>query len=154
MSEKRTQFFNELYTGERAEMKPTSVRLPAGFLQDMAIVCEAHGFTQSAFIAACIYEGMSRQLAEDRGSLLLTVENPQQNKKPTEETRAEMLAILSEVAALKIDKRAGFKTGINELINYHFEKLCKENNGIEFTSENLYSVELAAMRENIKKKEG
>jgi len=154
MSEKRTQFFNELYTGERAEMKPTSVRLPAGFLQDMAIVCEAHGFTQSAFIAACIYEGMSRQLAEDRGSLLLTVENPQQIKKPTDETRAEMLAILSEVAALKIDKRAGFKTGINELINYHFEKLCKENNGSEFTSENLYSVELAAMRENIKKKEG
>lgn len=154
MSEKRTQFFNELYTGERAEMKPTSCRLPAGFLQDMALVCEAHGFTQSQFIAACIYEGMSRQLAEDRGSLLLAVENPQQKKKPTEETRAEIMAILSEVAALKIDQRAGFKTGINELINYHFEKLVKENNGEEFTKEYIYNSEIKAIRENIKKKEG
>ena len=151
MSEKRTQFFNELYTGERAEMKPTSVRLPAGLLEDLAVICATHGINQTQFIAKCIYVGMGQQLAKDSGSLLLTIDNPQSKKAPTDETRAEMLAILSEVAALKIDKRAGFKTGINELINYHFEKLCKENNGEEYTGEYIAEAERKAMRENARK---
>lgn len=151
MNEKRMQFYGELYTGERAEMKPTSLRLPAGFLQDIATVCAAHGYTQSAFISACIVEGLSKQLAEDRGSLLLKVENPQQYKKPTEETRAEIMQILADVAALKIDERAGFRTGVNELVNYLFEKLCKENNGEQFTENYIYNAELAEMRKNAKK---
>lgn len=151
MSEKRTQFFNELYTGERAEMKPTSVRLPAGLLDDMKVICEAHGFNQTQFIAACVVEGMARQLAEDSGSLSLMIDNPQRIKAPTEETRAEIMAILADVAALKIDKRAGFNTGITQLINYHFEKLCKENNGEEYTGEYIAEAERKAMRDNARK---
>lgn len=151
MSEKRTQFFGELYTGERAEYKNTSVRLPAGLVDDLKVICEAHGFTQSQFMAACIVEGMGRQLAEDSGSLSLMIDNPQKIKQPTEETRAEIMAILADVAALKIDKRAGFNTGITQLINYHFEKLCKENNGEAFTGEYIAEAERKAMRENARK---
>lgn len=156
MSEKRTQFYGELYTGERAEYKNTSVRLPAGLLDDMKVICEANGFTQSQFMQMCIYEGMGRQLAKDSGSLLLCVENPQQKKKPTEETRAEIMAILSDVTALKIDERAGFNTGVNTLVNYIFEKLCKENSGGAYTEEYTGEEERKAMRENAKnaRKEG
>ena len=132
MSEKRTQFFNELYTGERAEYKPTSVRLPAGLLEDMAALAEKTGRTQSGLLQEFIYKGLCAEYGRERGDLVLVVTNPQTKKAATEETRAEMLKILADVAALKIDKRAGFHTGINELINYIFEKLCKENTGNGF----------------------
>ena len=83
--------------------------------------------------------------------MVLVVTNPQTKKKPTEETRAEIMKILADVAALKIDKRAGFNTGITQLINYHFEKLCKENNGEEYTGEYIAEAERKAMRDNARK---
>lgn len=132
MSEKRTQFFNELYTGERAEYKTTSVRIPAGLLEDLQALAEKSGRSQSAMLQEFIYKGVCAEYGKERGDLILVVTNPQTKKKPTEETRAEIMKILADVAALKIDKRAGFHTGINELINYIFEKLCKENTGNGF----------------------
>lgn len=151
MSEKRTQFFNELYTGERAEYKPTSVRLPAGLLEDMAALAEKTGRSQSAMLQEFIYKGLCAEYGKERGDLVLVVKNPQTKKAATEETRAEMLKILADVAALKIDKRAGFNTGITQLINYHFEKLCKENNGEAFTGEYIAEAERKAMRDNARK---
>ena len=162
------QFYGELYTGERAEMKPTSVRLPAGFLQDIDTVCKYHegaagrefakamqqevpAMSRSEFISSALVDQISNTLLEDRGGLLLKVENPQQYKKPTEETRAEIMQILADVAALKIDERAGFRTGVMDLVNYLFEKLCKENNGEQFTENYIYNAELAEMRKNAKK---
>lgn len=132
MSEKRTQFFNELYTGERAEYKPTSVRLPAGLLEDLAAIAEKTGKTQSGLLQEFIYKGLCAEYGRERGDMILVINNPQRVKPATEETRAEMLKILADIAALKIDKRAGFTTGVNDLINYHFEKLCKENTGNGF----------------------
>lgn len=132
MSEKRTQFFNELYTGERAEYKPTSVRLPAGLLEDINKIAEKTGKTQSGLLQEFIYKGVCAEMAKARGDMILVIENPQRKKKATDETRAEILKILAELAALKIDKRAGFNTGVNELINYIFEKLCAENTGNGF----------------------
>lgn len=164
---KRCQFYGQLYTGENAEMKTTSFRAPVGFLKDIATVCQFHEgeagrefaramrtdvkpMSQNEFITAALIRLMSDTLLEDRGGLRLRIENPQQFKPANEDTRAEVTAILAEVAALKIDKRLGFKTGIIELINYLFERLCKENNGEEYTGGGFYEKELAAMRENQK----
>ena len=146
---KRCQFYGQLYTGENADMKTTSFRAPVGLLKDIATVCEHHNRpSQNEFIHLALLDRMAQQLLEDRGGLVLQIENPQQYAKPNEDTRAEVAQIMAEVAALKIDKRLGFRTGINELINFLFEKLCKENTGADWAENDLYRAELDALKKN------
>ena len=148
---KRCQFYGQLYTGENADMKTTSFRAPVGLLKDIATVCEHHNLmSQNVFIHLALLDRMAQQLLEDRGGIVLQIENPQQYAKPNEDTRAEVAQIMAEVAALKIDKRLGFRTGVNDLINFLFERLCKENAGGEWAESDFYKKELEALKKNYK----
>lgn len=160
-------FHGRCFTGENAEMKTTSFRVPVGLLKDIATVCRFHEsgsgrmiakatgetakpISQNEFIELALVRLLHDITLEDRGGLRLIVKNPQHFKPANEDTRAEIAAVLADVAALKIDERLGFKTGINELINYHFEKLCKENNGKTYEGGELWEKEAAELRENEK----
>lgn len=148
---KRCQFYGQLYTGDNADMKTTSFRAPVGLLKDIATVCEYHNrMSQNEFIHLALLERMAQQLLEDRGGIVLKIQNPQQYVKPNEDTRAEVAQIMAEIAALKIDQRLGFRTGVNDLINFLFERLCKENTGSEWATSDLYEREHAAMKKNHK----
>ena len=149
---KRCQFYGQLYTGANAEMKTTSFRAPVGLLKDIATVCEHHEIpaSQNQFIQLALLDRMGQQLLEDRGGIVLQIENPQQYAKPNEDTRAEVAQIMAEVAALKIDKRLGFRTGVNDLINFLFERLCKENAGGEWAASDFYKKEHEALKKNHK----
>lgn len=161
------QFHGRLLTGENAEMKTTSFRAPVGFLKDIAVLCKYHEsgagrmiakatgevakpISQNEFIELALLRLYHDVTLEDQGGLRLIVKNPQHIKPANDETRAEIAQILAEVTALKIDKRLGFKTGINELVNYLFDKLCKENTGTEYTGGELWELELAELRANEK----
>lgn len=146
---KRCQFYGQLYTGDNADMKTTSFRAPVGLLKDIATVCEHHNrMSQNEFIHLALLDRMAQQLLEDRGGIVLQIENPQQYAKPNEDTRAEVAQIMAEIAALKIDQRLGFRTGVNDLINFLFERLCKENTGGAWAANELYNAELAQLRKN------
>lgn len=146
---KRCQFYGQLYTGDNADMKTTSFRAPVGLLKDIATVCEHHNrMSQNEFIHLALLDRMAQQLLEDRGGIVLQIENPQQYATPNEDTRAEVAQIMAEIAALKIDQRLGFRTGVNDLINFLFERLCKENTGGAWAANELYNAELAQLRKN------
>ena len=148
---KRCQFYGQLYTGENADMKTTSFRAPVGLLKDIATVCEHHNrMSQNGFIHLALLDRMAQQLLEDRGGIVLQIENPQQYAKPNEDTRAEVAQIMAEITALKIDQRLGFRTGVNDLINFLFERLCKENAGGEWAASDFYKKELEALKKNYK----
>ena len=148
---KRCQFYGQLYTGENADMKTTSFRAPVGLLKDIATVCEHHNrMSQNGFIHLTLLDRMAQQLLEDRGGIVLQIENPQQYAKPNEDTRAEVAQIMAEITALKIDQRLGFRTGVNDLINFLFERLCKENAGGEWAASDFYKKELEALKKNYK----
>ena len=149
---KRCQFYGQCYTGENADMKTTSFRAPVGLLKDIATVCEHHesATSQNAFIQRALINELGRVLLQDRGGLVLQIENPQQYAKPNEDTRAEVAQIMAEITALKIDQRLGFRTGVNDLINFLFERLCKENAGGEWAASDFYKKELEALKKNYK----
>lgn len=146
---KRCQFYGQLYTGDNADMKTTSFRAPVGLLKDIATVCEHHNRkSQNEFIHLALLDRMAQQLLEDRGGIVLKIENPQQYAEPNEDTRAEVAQIMAEIAALKIDQRLGFRTGVNDLINFLFERLCKENTGDAWATSDFYARELDALKKN------
>lgn len=108
---------------EEKNIKTTSLNLPAELMAEMKRHCEAAGIKQIDFLTAAVRNQLDREYLEARGGKIVKIEN---SADFSGISRADALELMAALAALEIDIKLGYKSGIYEAADHVLWKLIEK----------------------------